>query len=144
MYTSTHIRKISASDNIEEYLNCVQDLMRSGTENVSNIKLKLKRQKDDYETYVYLLDGKIVGTTSMLFEYKLRYSKPKAYIEDVAVDRDYRGMGIAKKLINFCFGVAKQRQCYKIVLSCDDSLISFYERLGFTKKENFMAYGLIN
>ena len=140
MYTSTHIRKISASDNIEEYLNCVQDLMRSGTENVSNIKLKLKRQKDDYETYVYLLDGKIVGTTSMLFEYKLRYSKPKAYIEDVAVDRDYRGMGIAKKLINFCFGVTKQRQCYKIVLSCDDSLVGFYEQLGFSKKENFMSY----
>ena len=138
MYTSTHIRKILSSDNAEEYLNCVQDLMRSDTESVPNIKLKLKKQKDDYETYIYLLDGKIVGTTSILFEYKLRYSKPKAYIEDVAVDSNYRGVGIAKKLINFCLGVARQKQCYKIVLSCDDPLVSFYKQLGFSKKENFM------
>ena len=87
MYTSTHIRKTSASDNIEEYLNCVQDLMRSGTENVSNIKLKLKRQKDDYETYVYLLDGKIVVDQTVTTFFK----SPKSYTGEDMVEISCHG-----------------------------------------------------
>ena len=74
-----------------------------------------------------------------MYEHKIRYYKPKAYIEDVAVSRDYRGLGLGKEIVEYCVGVAKKRKCYKMVLSCKDDLVDFYKSLGFDKELNFMV-----
>jgi ribosomal protein S18 acetylase RimI-like enzyme len=133
------IRKIKPSDNMQEYLQCVEDLMQKETDTVANMKQKIIFAKESvYDVYVYELEGKIVGTISIIFEQKLRYKHPKVYIEDVGVKKSYRGRGIAKEMINFCLGVAKKKQAYKIVLSCRDDLVGFCEKIGFEKKDNFM------
>lgn len=135
------IETIKPSHNIEDYFECVEDLMNDGEksspkefwENVVFMRSK------NYEVYVYLIDGKIVATTAILYEYKLRYKQPKAYIEDVAVHKQYRGRGLGKKMVEHCVKVAKEKNCYKIVLSCNDDLVDFYQGLGFEKDINFMV-----
>lgn len=134
------IERIKPSHNIKEYFECIKDLtdIRLLCKD-SDAYQKIVWMNPNYEVYVCIVDEKIVATASIIYEYKLRYSKPKAYIEDVAVHEDYRGRGLGKQMIEHCVGVAKNRDCYKIVLSCKDNLVSFYENLGFEKDQNFMV-----
>jgi glucosamine-phosphate N-acetyltransferase len=135
------IETIKPNHNIEDYFECVEDLMNIGEKSSPQEfgdKL-LSLQSNRYEVYVYLIDGKIVATAAILYEYKLRYKKPKAYIEDVAVHKQYRGRGLGKKMVEHCVKVAKEKNCYKIVLSCNDDLVDFYQGLSFEKDINFMV-----
>ena len=106
---------------------------------LENMRNKIAFANENYQTYVYIDKEKIVATTSIMYEHKIRYHKPKAYIEDVAVCNEYRGRGIGKEMVEYCVGVAKKKNCYKIVLSCKDDLVDFYKSLGFHKEQNFMV-----
>lgn len=131
---------LKPSHKLEEYLECVEDLM-GGVEKVSleTVGSRMVFMKDHYQVYVMIEDDRIVATAALMLEYKLRYEKPKAYIEDVAVHKGYRGRGYGKKMVEHCIDVAKGRECYKIVLSCKDHLVDFYGGLGFEKDQNFMV-----
>lgn len=133
------IEKINFSHNRLEYLECLEDLL--GSSEVTPVDIFYKRIKEDrnYEVYVYTMDERIVATAAVVYEYKLKYIRPKASIEDVAVHKDYRGMGLGKKIVKYCIDVAEKKNCYKIALSCSDNLVDFYTGLGFTKQDNFMV-----
>ena len=82
----------------------------------------------------------IIGSATILIETKIIHNFGKvAHIEDVIVDNNYRGKGLGKMLINKCINYAKHHDCYKIILNCSDKNIPFYEKCGFSKKENEMA-----
>ena len=75
---------------------------------------------------------KLVGIISVFIERKLIHNLGKvAHIEDLVVDKDERGKGIAQKLINKCVEYAKNENCYKIILNCNENLIKFYEKNNF-------------
>jgi len=82
----------------------------------------------------------IIGSITILIETKIIHNFGKvAHIEDVIVDKYHRGNGLGKMLIHKCIHYAKSHNCYKIILNCNDKNIPFYEKCGFTKKENEMA-----
>ena len=143
------IKVINISQDLDEYLECVEDLMGSSTVTDDAVLYeRVSEQSKYYEphyrppnyiTFVCLLRKKIVATASILYEYKLRYTQPKAYIEDVAVHRNYRGKGYGKKIVEHCIEHTKQRDCYKVVLTCNDDLMDFYKSMGFKQDVNFMV-----
>ena len=135
------IETIKPSHNINEYYECIEDLMSEGVGRATPAESgsKVIFMPQNYEVYVMVLDDKIVATASIMYENKLRYNKPKAFIEDVGVNKLYRGRGYGKEMVEHCIDVAKSRECYKIVLSCKDNLVDFYEGLGFEKDQNFMV-----
>ena len=135
------IEKINHKHDRQEYIECVEELLNGTTQMTSNDLFydRIAEENKNYEVYVYMIRGMIAATAAITYEYKLKYMYPKAYIEDVAVHKMHRGMGLGKKIVNHCIEVAEKRQCYKIVLTCKDSLISFYEQLGFKKTDNFMV-----
>lgn len=58
----------------------------------------------------------------------------KGYISQIAVNQKYRGLGIGKKLIDQCLGVAEEKKFLKVMLEVDkvnESAIKFYEKLDF-------------
>ena len=83
-------------------------------------------------------DNKIVATATVIMEKKLRYSQLCCHIEDVGVHPDFRNKGYGKEIVEYCIKVAKANNCYKIKLNCADSLIQFYEKLGFELNGNHM------
>ena len=135
------IKEIDPSNNIDEYFDCVNDLMKSSgrPDDDKEALSKIMYRRNNYHVYVYIDDGKIVATSTIMYEYKIRYTHPKAYIEDVAVHPNHRGKGLGKKMVEYCLSCAKKRNCYKVVLSCDDNLVGFYENVGFKKEINFMV-----
>jgi glucosamine-phosphate N-acetyltransferase len=91
--------------------------------------------------HVAEIDGKIVGSTTLLIEQKFIHNGGKVgHIEDVVVSKEFEGRGIGLKLITSLLEVAKTKECYKTILDCSGELISFYERIGFKQESNQMRY----
>ncbi len=60
------------------------------------------------------------------------------YIDDLCVDENCRGQGIGRALYEFVLGYAKQNSCYNVTLNvwaCNESALSFYEKLGLKKQK---------
>lgn len=96
--------------------------------------------KSNHHIYLYIKDNKVVGTITLLIEQKLIHQgKCVGHIEDLVVDKDHNGMGIAKNLLAYALQIAKDNNCYKVILDCDKKLIPFYEKSGFKEKDIQMA-----
>jgi glucosamine-phosphate N-acetyltransferase len=86
----------------------------------------------------------VIGTTTLLVEQKFIHSGGKAgHIEDVVTRKGFEGRGIGSALINHALHFAKTAGCYKVVLDCSDTNISFYQKTGFKVHETSMRYDLL-
>ncbi len=78
------------------------------------------------------LDGKIVGSTTLLIEQKFIHDGGLVgHIEDVVVNKDFQGQKIGEEIMKHILEIAKNRGCYKTILDCTDDVKPFYEKLGF-------------
>ena len=84
-------------------------------------------------TIVISIEDIIIGVASIHIIKKL--TRILGIIEDVAVNKKYRGKGVGKKLVERLILIGKQKNCDKIVLSSSDENSKFYEKIGFKKKE---------
>jgi glucosamine-phosphate N-acetyltransferase len=55
------------------------------------------------------------------------------HIEDIIVDKEFRGNGYGKYIINYLIKYAKNNNCYKIILNTDEKNLKFYQKCGFKK-----------
>ena len=124
------IKRALKSDINEGFLTCLSALAEVG--------LTVEKAKEIYdarmnvETFVAEINGKIVGTASLIIEKKyLHKGKSVGHIEDVAVHPEYQGEGIGKELVQFLVDQCKEIDCYKVILDCADNVQFFYEKLGF-------------
>jgi len=86
----------------------------------------------DYIIAVAEMEGKIVGSTTLLIESKfIHQGGLVGHIEDVSVDKDFQGKKIGEKIMKYLLEVSKNRGCYKTILNCTDDVKRFYEKLGF-------------
>lgn len=85
-------------------------------------------------------EGKIIGYGAIIIDYKFyRNCKNVGHIEDIVIDTNERGNGLAKKIINKLIEYGKNQNCYKFILSCKDEYINFYRKYNFEKKNNMMV-----
>ena len=62
----------------------------------------------------------------------------KSGIEDVVVDKKYRGLGLGKKLVRALIGAAKRKKAKYIDLTSNPKRVeanALYQKLGFKKRE---------
>jgi GNAT superfamily N-acetyltransferase len=81
------------------------------------------------------MDG-IVGMVSILFSVSTTEGGRVAWLEDMIVHPDWRGLGIGERLLQEAIGGARTAACLRITLLTDltnDSAMRFYERSGFTR-----------
>lgn len=91
----------------------------------------------DYALYVAELEGRIVGTFALLIMDNLGHlGAPSAVVEDVAVGPVLHGRGVGRAMMAFAMERAKEKHCYKIVLSSNakrERAHAFYESIGFER-----------
>ena len=93
--------------------------------------------------YVYV-DNEIKGLVTLIIEQKLIHGgKCVGHIEDLVVDKNFSGNGIARELVNHCVKIAESNNCYKIILDCSESLEPFYNKLEFKKQGICMRKALL-
>ncbi len=90
----------------------------------------------------YVEDEKVVGFlvgTSMLFHYGRTFE-----INDLAVDPQYQGHGIAKALLEQCKKDMKEQGIVGIhlITSGDGFLPEFYQRHGFKREDQVILMGM--
>lgn len=60
----------------------------------------------------------------------------RARLEDLVVDKEYRGLKLSILLIETVKKLCQHLKCYKVTLDCNDDLMPFYKRLGFIAEPN--------
>ena len=137
------IRDIVESDIDIGFLESLDSLRNASNLDKDTAKDILKKiiGNPDHIIHVAEVDGKIVGSTTLLIEQKFIHEGGKVgHIEDVVVSKEFEGRGIGIKLVTSLLEVAKTRNCYKTILDCKNELIPFYERIGFKQESNQMRY----
>lgn len=87
--------------------------------------------------------GDIIAVGSLwILQKVIRGYGKMGQIEDVVVLPEYRGSGFGKMIIAALIERAKDRGCYKIILSCTEYNEPFYNKCGFTKHESTMRIDL--
>ena len=81
---------------------------------------------------------KVLGYGSILIEYKIR-GGVMGHIEDVAINKQYQKRGIGKLIIDKLVEKGKNKNCYKISLSCQNNNIIFYQKCDFLESGSTMT-----
>ena len=141
--SDVEIRDIVESDVENGFLESLDSLRKASDLDRESGKDILRKiiANPDHIIHVAEINGKIVGSTTLLIEQKFIHNGGRVgHIEDVVVSKEYEGKGIGIKLVSSLLEKAKVMNCYKTILDCDDELIPFYERIGFKKESNQMRY----
>ncbi len=128
------IRELKKEDLWNGFLTSLDSLKEASSiskEKASEIFEKIN-SNPDHIIAVAEMDGKIVGSTTLLIESKFIHNGGLVgHIEDVVVDKNYQGQKIGEKIMKFLIEISKNRGCYKTILDCTDEVKPFYEKLGF-------------
>lgn len=106
-------------------------------------KLKIFKQLGQYVYIAEIQDeqgnNKIIGTIKLIIEPKFYDSV--GHIEDVVVDKNYKGMQIGKKLVKYATLIAFEKyNCYKVVLNVSEGIKKFYEKCDYELDEYNTSY----
>jgi len=116
--------------NLLNQLSPPQQDQNINLEALNQILLKII-QDNNYYLCIFESNNKIIGTGTLLIQMNLSYQgRPYSHIENVVVDKEQRGKGIGKKIINHLIEIARQRNCYKVILNCEKHNTAFYEKSG--------------
>lgn len=137
------IRKLNENDLFNGFLQSMDSLKQASSlsqEKAREVFNKIKTNPNHF-VYVAILDGRVVGSTSMIIEPKFIHDgQSVSHIEDVVVAKEHQGKGIGEMLIRYLLDFAKENNCYKTILDCSDEVKPFYEKIGFKKHSNGMRY----
>jgi glucosamine-phosphate N-acetyltransferase len=82
----------------------------------------------------------IVATGTVIIEPKIiRGGRSVGHIEDIVVADHMRGQGISQKILDILRAIAREKNCYKIILDCDNKVKNVYIKNGFEVKGVQMA-----
>lgn len=91
----------------------------------------------DYTLYVAEEHGRIVGSFALLIMDNIGHlGAPSAIVEDVVVDPVLHRHGIGKAVMRFAIDKAREKGCYKLMLSSNarrQQAHAFYEAIGFER-----------
>lgn len=120
-------------DQVKELVELLQQLSTSCTESLVWNAIK---SSQNHVLVSFSEQGKIVGTATM--GYLNCVTGIRVHIEDVVVDADYRGKGIASNLMREAIDRAKNIQAKTIDLTSRperESANRLYQRLGFVQRD---------
>ena len=137
------IRKLRIEDLQNGFLTSLDSLRKASNIDKSKAEEIFRKidSNPDYTIAVAEVDGKIVGSTTLLIEQKfIHQGGLVGHIEDVVVDKNFQGQKIGGKIMTYLLEIAKNQGCYKTILDCTDEVKPFYEKLGFKHIANEMRF----
>ena len=105
------------------YLEHLVKISNMGTIIVSYIDTPLSEKFD------------IIASGTIIIEPKfIRGGKNVGHIEDIVVKSTHRGKHISTDILNLLKTVAREKDCYKVILDCNKEVKKVYNRSGFEEK----------
>ncbi len=137
------IRELKNEDLENGFLTTLDSLRQTSNieKNIANKIFDKIENNPDQIIVVALIEGKVVGSATLLLESKFIHNGGiVGHIEDVVVDKNYQGQKIGEKIIKYLLEFAKTKGCYKTILDCVDDVKPFYEKLGFKHNANALRF----
>jgi glucosamine-phosphate N-acetyltransferase len=137
------IRKLQKEDLLNGFLQTLDSLRKTSDIDTNTAKKIFDKinSNPDHVVAVAIMEGRIVGSTTLLIETKFIHNGGKVgHIEDVVVDKEHQRNGIGEKIITYLLKYAKEQGCYKTILDCADEVKPFYEKLGFKHNANALRF----
>lgn len=101
--------------------------------NIKGVKEEYFRRFIKNSQLICLYDNeKMIGAVTLVKIYKV--SGLSCSIEHLIVDKNYRGRGLSKQLMNFAIDLAKKQKARRVFLTCDKSNDignALYKKMGF-------------
>lgn len=137
------IRLMDATDLRRGFLAALSALKPATLTEEQALAIFRRRMRSRVQTYVALLEDRIVGTASLFIEPKFIHDGGiVGHIEDVAVHAAYQHHGAGAALVGRLLEVCRKAGCYKVILDCEENVIPFYEKLGFRRWEHALRIDL--
>lgn len=67
------------------------------------------------------------------------FNESVGYIRELYVRKEFRNMGFGKKLINIAEDYFKKKSVHKLILTYENTALSFYEKIGFLEDKSYTA-----
>jgi glucosamine-phosphate N-acetyltransferase len=85
-------------------------------------------------------DIEIIASGTIIIEPKIiREGRNVGHIEDIVVSKEMRGKGISQQILDILKLIAREKNCYKVILDCDENVKNVYIKNGFNIKGFQMA-----
>ena len=127
------VREIQYSD-YDQYIKLINDF-RETTFTENEFIYSLNYLKSYSTIYVIEHNSILIATGTLIIEQKLIFNCAKlGHIEDVCVKKEYRRKGYGKEIVKKIVEEAKNRNCYKVTLTCSESNVDFYKTTGFEQR----------
>lgn len=93
----------------------------------------------NHHIIVNVVDGRIVSScVCVIIPNLTRNVRPYAFVENVATHLECRGKGYATECLNYAREIAKNQNCYKMMLltsSKEQKTLNFYENAGYNSAD---------
>eukprot|EP00163_Fabomonas_tropica_P010163 TRINITY_DN20218_c0_g1_i1.p2 TRINITY_DN20218_c0_g1~~TRINITY_DN20218_c0_g1_i1.p2 ORF type:complete len:156 (+),score=38.33 TRINITY_DN20218_c0_g1_i1:250-717(+) len=128
-------RKLELGDFEKGHLDLLSQLTKIGDTNKAQYTERFNQINNNPDYYIAVIEdldtGRLVASGTVLIERKfIRNTACSAHIEDIVTDKDYRGQGLGRTIIQHL--VEHARNCgqgvYKVLLDCTEGNMEFYRR----------------
>ncbi len=129
---------LQPSDINDDFAQQVKDLFSQLNDTIEQVNLDEVFKPENAITFAYCMDkDKMVGI-ALMCTYTV-ISGYKGWVEDVVVDKAFRGQGLGRKLMEKLVDEGKKDGLSEILLFSNDkrkAAISLYKSLGFKQKDS--------
>ena len=106
-------RKLNSDDYSNEYFNLLSQLTEVNPDKITRDMFSkfIDNLHENHQIIVIERDNRIVASGTLLIENKLIHGISKVcHIEDIVVDKNFRGLGLGKDLINYLTEISIQER----------------------------------
>lgn len=128
------IKELAEYERLSHEVTATEEILRNS----------LFGSRNSAEVVFALVDGVEAGFALWFHNFSTFVGKPGLYLEDLYVKPEFRKKGIGKALMEYCIGVATQRDCGRMewwVLKWNPA-IRFYELMGAEPMDEWVVYRL--
>ena len=119
---------------LELYLYLHEDSIPEDSEYLRTTWQQIMEDKS-HHLIVCEVEGKIVSScVCVIIPNLTRNIRPYAFVENVVTHKEYRGNGYATDCLNFAKAIAKENNCYKMMLltgTKEEKILEFYQKAGY-------------
>ena len=138
-------KKEDLEELLELYLNLHEESIPEQSDRLSGAWEQILEDQN-HHLIVNEINGKIVSScVCVIIPNLTRNVRPYAFLENIVTHKDYRGQGLASECLEYAKQIAKDCNCYKMMLmtgSRKKETLDFYKRCVYnsTDKSAFIQW----